>query len=305
MASQRGNIAIILCLLLLASGAGFYFFYTGASTPEEKPADPMVVFDDLRTRAEAALNQPAVLNFTVERNSNSFACLFTSAAECGGGGGAFQLFEKTDPGSQPLSQLIRDFGLTPEGMGCRGFPSDACPLKVEASWSPVCAGPRCEGTRSAKLKVRVMYQPTSTAHELWEQEREYTPQIVLSKAVECERGGGAWAGTDCMSAGQSDREIASGEAAPPVEAAPPPVELPTDVQCPAHIEIQGDFFTVEHLGPNRGQARTPAMNGCPGEDIFVFQCQAKSNLDREGHWVQVEAQMAPRCDQPPGEENRQ
>jgi hypothetical protein len=120
-----------------------------------------------------------------------------------------------------------------------------------------------------------------------------------------------WAVTQCISHTQADaqRQVASGTAREPsnprilnMEAQ---VETPPEVQCPPEIEIQGIAYPVEMLGPNRGQVRAPAMNGCPAEDVFVFQCQAHSADDRDGQWIQVEAHMAPNCNAAPSEDSGQ
>ena len=299
MASQKGSIAVAVCaLLLVALVAGFWFVARSTSEPE-KAFDPKAVFLDYRDRAEQALGRQEAVDFSLEKNPNSFSCLYTSAAECSSGGGLFQLYESAHAGSQPLTQLSSDSGLDHLGMGCKGFPSEACPIRVEAKWAPVCGGARCEGTRSIKVKVRVAYQPPGAENELWEQEREFSPAIKLSQAVECERSGGIWTGSYCGTS-ETERQIASGQMAiasggvPPMDHALPP----SDAVCSNQLEIQGVWHDLEHLGPGRAQARVAAMNGCPGEDVFVFQCQPKPNDDREGQWVQVEAMMVPACNEP-------
>jgi hypothetical protein len=307
MVSQRGSIVFALCLALgfLALFGGVYYVFS-SSMLESARVNPEAAFDDLVAQVDRAMSQPGVMNASVERNPNPFACLYTTTADCDGRGGPFQIYEGAEAGARPLSQLIQDAGLTAEGAGCRGFPSEACPLRVEARWQPVCsAGARCEGTRSARIQVKVLLQGVSYPRD-WEREEVITPALKLSAAVSCERGGGVWALTECLSHEQaSQRQIASGPARAGLLREPEEREerleqqlaaVAPEVHCPDQLNIQGQYHYLEYISPGRSQARTPAMNGCPGEDVFVFQCQPRQPDDREGQWIQVEAQMAPNCD---------
>jgi len=299
--NSRGStaLAITLALGLVAFVGGVYFIYSGGSSEPAAPNNAQA-FEDLKIRVNGALDQPAVVNATVERNFNSFGCFYTADANCGGKGGLFQLYDGAQKNSPILSHLSRDAGFTAAGEACRGFPSVQCPLRVEAFWHPVCReGGPCEGTRSARVKVKVMLNANQPDPQDWVREELFTPQIRLSQSVTCERGGGVWAVTECITPGEaSQRQIASGSGA---SAEMPgnldqPVAVTPDVSCPNDIQIQGEYFPIEHLGPARARVRMPAMNGCPDEDVFVFQCQARRPDDREGQWIQVEAQMANACD---------
>lgn len=298
MNSQRGSTALFfaLALGLVATIGGLYFAYSGGGS-ESVVIDPTAAFDSLKSRVDSALNQPAVVNATVSRNTNAFSCLYSTEANCNNQGGTFQLYEGVEANSPPLSQMTKDVGLTLKGEGCRGFPSIECPLRVEASWVPVCRqGGPCEGTRSAKIKVRVMLNAAQVDPQEWSREEVFTPEIRVSQAVTCERGGGVWALTECLTLDQaSQRQIASGSSP-----APSPTstveEVPPAYICPAQIAIQGEYYDLENIAPSRAQVRVPAMNGCPAEDLFVFQCQPRQPDDREGQWIQVEAQMASTCD---------
>jgi hypothetical protein len=301
--NSRGSTALVIALSLglVALVGGVYFVYSGGSK-EPAPPNNTEAFEDLKIRVNGALDQPAVVNATVERNFNSFGCFYTAEANCAGKGGLFQLYDGAQKDSPILSHLSRDGGFNAKGEACRGFPSAQCPLRVEAFWEPVCReGGPCEGTRSARVKVKVMLNAGEPNPQDWVRQELFTPQVRLGQSATCERGGGVWAVTECITPGEaSQRQIASGGGQALAQAVPENLDQPTpvtpEVSCPNEIQIQGDYLPVELLGPARARVRMPAMNGCPDEDVFVFQCQARQPDDREGQWIQVEALMANACD---------
>ena len=317
MRNQAGSFGLLLLLgvgaMLLIGGA--YFIFRTTFTTEVKVADPRLTFEELKARVTHVMNAPAIVNASVDRNPNAFSCLFQSDGKCLNQGGLFLLYEDAKARSAALSQLMRGTGLTAEGLGCSNFPSAACPLRVEARWKPVCGGAHCENTRSFHLEASVVLQADAAAQpERWGQIKMYNPELKLSQAVTCERGGGVWAETRCMTPGEAAtyRQVASGSA--PVQGYASEGEGPVGVPeeeliCPDHINIQGSLYTLERMSPDpaaaggratglRGQVRVAAMNGCPAYDTFTFQCQMKNpaQFAGEGQWIQVEAQMAPGCD---------
>lgn len=305
MESQKGSFTVILACLLgfVAVVGGIYFIYGGGPHDGGAGQNLQAAFEEWKSRVEEAMGQPSTLSASVERNPNAFACLTTATAECRGKGGLFLLYK----GAQPLSQLMFDAGVTASGEACRGFPSPACPLRVEANWTPVCNGSYCENTKSARVLVRVLLDEGRGGAQEWKKEGLFTPSVTLSQAVACERGGGVWAG-ECLTHEQAaQRQIASRTGGDldlvaeereqsERERQETPSALP-EVTCPDMLTIQGQEYPLEFVGPARAVARTPAMNGCPGEDIFTFQCQSRGPEEREGMWVQVESQMAPLCDE--------
>jgi hypothetical protein len=141
----------------------------------------------------------------------------------------------------------------------------------------------------------------------WSKEAHTTPTLKLSAAVSCERDGRVWALTECLTNEQAaQRQIASSSGAPAaaVNAAMPPLTEPAPapepprVICDNEIVLQGETYPLSYTSQNRAEAAVPAMNGCPAEDVFVFQCQPKSTDDPYGQWVQIEAKMAPACEDP-------
>jgi hypothetical protein len=177
---------------------------------------------------------------------------------------------------------------------------------VEASWSPICSptGP-CENTRSFKAKVRLSFDDGQNRDE-WSKEAAFTPTVQLSAATQCERDGRVWAATECLSHDQAaQRELASRmpqsnprvvEAEAGSRTEPAPVERQR-VVCDREIVIQGQTYALSYISENQAQAAVPAMNGCPAEDVFTFQCQPKSPEDPYGQWIQIEARMASPCDE--------
>lgn len=318
--NQKGNFVLIAVFglgFLLCMGGVYYAMSDAADGNRKLASDPKLVMADLQERVEKALTNPSAVDASVERNPNQFACLFSVSGACRGYGSVFLLYEGA--ASQPVSQLMRGSGVSFDGVGCNGFPSEACPFRVEAMWEPVCAPGACENTKSIKIKARVTYNPGGGDPLLWNKEAMFTPVLRLSQGVVCERGGGIWASTECLTPEQAaQRRIAS--TLP--KGTPPPAGLreaaeaydraraenPTQPQvaaeelesiCPETIVVQGQFYTIEYLGPGRSQVHVPALNGCPAEDTFVFQCTPKTpaSFEGEGQWVQVEAVMAPNCDE--------
>jgi hypothetical protein len=290
---------------------GVYYFLHG-SGGEQVAVDPHDAFDRLCGQAEKALAVSQSMNYSLSRNPNSFSCLYTSSAECAGKGGSFLFYESADSGAQPLSQLVTDAGLTADGLGCRGFPSPACPLRVESSWKPVCSSNRCEQTKSIQVKLNVVYDDGSkeVGPLSWNKEALFSPSLQLSAAVTCERGGGVWTNVECLTPEQAaQRNIASTRGSPPAaeasESSPAPgaeaTAAATEAEqfiCPQQIAVQGVYYPVDFLTAGRSRVKVPAMNGCNTEDTFVFSCNRKepAQFEGEGQWVQVEAIMAgPDC----------
>ncbi len=304
MKTEKGSFTLILVLALgFFSLVGAVYFFASSSQSQQQEKNARAVFESAKERMNQVFANPQTWNVSVERNPNAFGCMKTTNGNCQGKGGLFIIYD----GEEPLSQLNFASGLDIEGMGCQGFPSAECAVRVEASWSPVCSpnGP-CDQTRSAKIIGKVVYDDGQSPPEEWTKENLVTPQLQLSQAVVCERGGGVWALTECLTPDQA-RQIASGGSSGSGGGASSPAggtdfaedtprALLPDAVCSPQQIIQGEWMDVEMIAPNRGQVRVPAMNGCPAQDVFIFQCQPISNRDREGQWVQIEAQMAPPCD---------
>ena len=324
--NQRGSFPTfaLIGLALLALIGGAYWAFRPSGGEGALAHDPQATFEELKMRVQQAMNNQPAVSASVDRNPNSFACLFQSTGNCQGRGGLFLLYEDARATAQSLSQLIRGAGYAADGLGCTGFPSEQCPLRVEASWKPVCGGQYCENTRSFQLHASVVMQTGPGAQPTrWDQEKMFTPDIKLSAAVTCERGGGTWAGTQCLSHGEAIARADSraGAYAPPAFNGAPGVIPEEELICPDTINIQGALYTLERLpfgdgreiasdqeggmpepashrlNTIRGREKPPAMNGCPDYDSFTFQCQQKvpSQFEGEGQWVQVEAQTAPNC----------
>jgi hypothetical protein len=315
---QSGNIAVLLLLglfLLGLAGGGLYLLRPSQADDSDRAAkNARLVYDEAVDSLTKALADSRSLEVSLDRNVD-FQCLYSNDGSCQGKGGPFLLYDASQA-SHPLSHLARDAGLDPFGVVCKGYPSKECPLRVETLWEPVCGGPRCEGTKSLRVKAKVVLTPMveNGTPMIWSKDGQFTPQIQLSQAAVCARGGGQWASTECLTPSQAaERRIAS----PPREPAsptPPPMpenpnlraqqEMPVPQQpviyeCPNQIVVQGQYYPVQFLSADRGQVSVPAMS-CPGAgylDVFVFQCAAKNpaSFPNEGQWIQVEAVMAPPC----------
>lgn len=309
-------------MLLLAFGAlvvvfgAWYALHSGAE-PEKQGADPKVTFEEMKTRVQKVMGNPSLISMNVERNPNPFACLFSALGKCQGYGGLFVMFEDAKPQSAGLSQMMRGTGLSADGMGCNTFPSPQCPIRLEALWKPVCGNSYCENTRAFTVKAVLVLKTSEEAEPMkWEHDGQFNPELKLSKGVSCERNGGIWSGTACLSNSEAaaQRQIAQLGAAGNNPAIAQMVQesrpvMAEDLICPDSIPIQGQVYTLERLSRQdggdggytgaaiRGRVRIPSMSGCPGEDSFTFQCQQKlpAQFEGEGQWIQVEAQMAPPC----------
>lgn len=311
---ENGSFALLAILVIGAATllGGVYYFASNASRSEKVAQRPEDLFDTLREQAEKALAAPDSMATSLPRNVNAFSCLYSASGDCAGKGTQFLFYESGQ--SQPLSQLGLDAGLTAEGFGCRGFPSMACPLRVEASWDPVCGGGgRCENTKSMNVKLKVVYNDGVNKQPIdWEKSALFSPPIQLSQGVACERNNGIWANTECLTPEQAaQRNIASARsprvAAQDYESAqreadaravPVTPNNPDQYICPNQIVVQGAYYQVDFISAGRGQVKVPAMNGCPAEDIFVFTCNQKqpASFDGEGQWIQTEAVMVgPDC----------
>jgi hypothetical protein len=308
MGNQRGSMMLLVAFLLaIALGAGGIYVIYSTTGSAEAPVTAEAQYENIRQRVEHALKDATALNYSVQKNSNSFSCLSSADSNCKGAGGYFLLFENAD---SPVSQLGKRGGLRADGAGCDSYPSFECPIRVEAKWEPICQSPYCEGTRSGRIKVKVSLHAEG-APQHWEKETRFNPQVELSQAVLCARDGKVWALSECLSHEEiAQRKLASGTqnpramqlAAPTAGIGQGQVVMPEEeVVCPSSLPIQGEYLPLEPISVNRARARYPAVNGCPGaEDIFTFQCQPLEPNARDGQWVQVEAQMAPGCDETAG-----
>jgi hypothetical protein len=320
---QSGNVTLlaIFALFALGLGGGLYYIFSPGAVDEnaQRLKDAKAAYEEAVASLDKALADPANFNASLDHNTAAFGCLYSGDGNCRGQGGAFLLFEAANP-RHALSHLANDSGYDRYGGPCKGFPSADCPLRVETVWEPVCAGAGCEGTKSARVRAKVTLSAVAgnEAPLEWTKEALFTPPIQLSQAAQCGRGGGTWTGSECLSPSQlAERRIASppGGATPepaPVnlppdstaqavqETPPEPVQAPV-YECPNQVVVQGQYYAVQFLSADRGQVTTPAMS-CPmpgATDVFVFQCTGKqpASFPNEGQWVQVEAVMAPACDQ--------
>jgi hypothetical protein len=312
---QSGNVLLILIFgLFLACAGGAYFFWSGGSSAKVGH-NQKAAYDEAVSRLEQAMADSKSLDNSLGRNSSSFSCLFTANADCKNQGGTFLLYPAGEKG-QPVSQMASDSGLTVEGAACKGYPSENCPVHVETTWQPVCAPNNCENTRSLRVTGKVTFHGSAGETPLeWSRQETYNPVVQLSQAVTCERGGGVWYNTECLTPAQvSERQLASSdgrrgardgarhEAVQPAAALPTPAEaqVPQRFQCPDKIVVQDQVYPIQQISEDRAQVSVQAMS-CPAEgvfDVFIFQCAAKSDptFPGEGQWIQVEAVMAPACD---------
>ncbi|MGZ3658186.1 MAG: hypothetical protein ACXVB9_15980 [Bdellovibrionota bacterium] len=308
--SQSGNVTLLLMLGMFALGlaGGLYYIFGHSSADETNRAarDARAAYDEAVASLERALKDPRSVETSLDHNAG-FECFYSGDGNCKGKGGTFLLFEAGKP-NHPLSYLASDAGADVFGSPCRGFPSKDCPLRVETVWEPMCAGDRCESTKSMTVKAKVTLaamNPGETPLQ-WAKDVLFTPQIQLSQASQCARGGGEWSGTECLTPSQvAERRIASpsrAESVPPPPAenadprdAPTPAAPPV-YECPNQIVVQSQYYPVQFLAADRGQVTVPSMS-CPDsglQDTFVFQCTQKTPaaFPNEGQWVQVEAAMA-------------
>lgn len=308
---QSGFSAVMLLLLICVLGGAGYFFFGPRSASTSAELSDRALFDQAVTSLERALTDPQSISASLDRNA-AFQCLFSATGSCTGQGGAFLFYESRQT-SRPLSQLARTEGIAPDGNVCRSYPSKACPLRVETTWEPVCGGANCEATRSFHVHAKVTLLGEDGAAPLeWSRETMLSPEIQLSQAVQCARGGGTWSGTECRSGGEAERRIASPEdgrsrdeleseaALQAVRAAEEHQQGPAQAfECPNTIVVQGQYYPVQFLQADRAQVSVPAMS-CPQPghyDTFVFQCARKTpaSFPTEGQWIQVEAVLDPPC----------
>ncbi|HEY8278984.1 MAG TPA: hypothetical protein VIH99_05135 [Bdellovibrionota bacterium] len=308
--SQKGNIVLVLMggLFVLSLGAGLYYFLgPQAHETDNTAANARAAYDEAVAQMTKAMADGTAVGASIDRNP-SFQCLYSGDGNCQGKGGLFLLFEGAQS-NHPLSHLATDAGSDSLGSACKGYPSKDCPLRIETVWEPVCSG-RCENVKDIRVTAKVLLAPIQggEAPLEWRKEGTYTPGIRLSRGSECARGGGEWTGQECLTPAQvAERRVASQGRRDNSEnldnrgqgEVPAPVQQ-VIYECPQQIVVQGQYYPVQFLAPDRGQVSVPAMS-CPQNgltDVFVFQCAAKAQPDfpNEGSWIQVEAVMAPPCE---------
>lgn len=311
MGNQRGNLILVAVLGVAGFGCliGAMLWWQGSRAPAGSAQDPAQKFAEYQKRIEQALaSQPAV-RFTLERNSSQFSCLFSDKGNCQGQGGAFLLFENTDLKASSLSQIVAGNGLDAAGLGCRGYPSAECPYRIDAQWRPVCAPTGCDSTQSLRVYVRLVYnEGDARSKREWQTQSLQTPQINLTARAACARQGGAFDGSRCLRGGEA---VAANTDSLPGMSSP---QRPEDnyqqgeegrYTCPDVVLVQGLNYVPEVDEYGKAEVRVPAVNGCPAPDRYFFSCVAKngpSSEDRalasegEGQWMQVDAQLAPNCD---------
>ncbi len=307
------RILIVVVGLAVAVGA---WFHLGSGDREPASgygsASPEKIVEEYRTRLVAAVESKAAMNFSVARNPAQFACLSSVSGSCQGAGGNFQLYPFEDPSAQPLTQLAYSTGLQLSGVGCNGFPSATCPLRLESRWVPVCGSGACDNVRTIRVEVSVVYSDGTNSYSARE-ERLVQPTVQLSESVRCAREQGFYDGRQCVRGNYAREERAVASTADrngperaaqevPANYRPDPRDFP--LRCPDDIEIQGYTYPAELVAPGKARVRIPAINNCPGaHDTFIFSCvviPANENpyaRDDEGKWQQSEAITAPPCDE--------
>jgi hypothetical protein len=270
-----------------------------------KKGSPEEIVEEYRVRLVAALESNSAMNFSIAKNPAQFDCLFSVSGSCRGRGGNFQLYPLEDSTSQPLTQLGYTTGLQITGVGCSGFPSANCPLRLESRWTPVCAGAACDNVRSMRVEVSVVFSDGTNSFSA-RAERLVQPEIRLTESVRCQREQGFYDGRQCIKNFGTERTVASNDRNGPARAAdenyrPDPRDFP--LQCPEYFQVDSEFYRVELVGPGKGRIRIPAVNHCPdAHDTFILGCVAIGASEDpyarsdQGKWQQSEAIMAPPCD---------
>lgn len=315
MNRQRGSFSLILlfsCIGFLALGGFAYYFSHSTSEETQSPAlalDAPRLFQEYRARIEQALNDPSAIQVTLNRNPNQFACLFSNTGSCQNMGGNFLLFEVKAAQEIPLSQIIRGSGLDLSSTLCSTFPSVNCPFQITAKWTPVCGGNACDNTKSMHVRVDLVLNDGQSSAQKWNIERFIEPRISLTATASCARQGGVQRGDQCLSKDAAERVPASSptdrvnaRAGQETHIDPYSEQGQNAFTCPDRIMIQGqeEYAVIDSLGHAR--VEIPASNGCPNAvDAFIFKCspvgQPDQTVSRDGQWVQIEAILAPVCEE--------
>lgn len=304
------RVALSAAFVFVIIGAFFFFYGKGSDTNRTIASiDSVSVVEGLKQRIQDAMNNQAAVNYTAERNPNAFACMSSANGDCSGRSGLILLFE-TPKATDSLSQMQVGQGLALDTLGCTGFPSQDCPIRIETTWTPVCAPGRCENTKSFKLRAKLSFQAGVEATPAdWFYEKMLTPSLIISAAVQCQREGGTYTGLTCkrgsareeaprtIEASSVNSNVDSG-LAPPVPPEPATSVPVAQFACPSTITINGQPWPVD-TSIATAQLTVPTSAGCNGQgvDVFDFQCVEKSPaaFDGEGMWTQTRAAIAPSC----------
>lgn len=275
----------------------------------------------LQNQVRSIVNDPVHMAKVMERNHSRFGCMYSDLGSCRAfSGSPFVLYDRQ---GDNLSQLPKNFGVSLQGVACGDFPSQDCPVRIDASWKPHCDSSSCEPTLSANIFVKMTLQQGKNKVDDWHFATRISPAMQLSARARCLRDGKYYqngkcerfqlspevrqaravanAARDARAADEEKREDYLGrDARDGVAFDKAPV-------CPEFVSVAGEEYNIDELDDNgRAIVRVDSAAGCTYPDKYTFRCAgklSKSNADaREpasrftGNWVQVDASIA-QCDE--------
>lgn len=132
----------------------------------------------IRGNLVAHLQNPAAWQKTVADTTNTSLDCLRNGTDCTGITGAFRVRDAAN--SIVYDPLVATHGFTANGAPCSTFAAggnDACPLRMELSWSPICSG-TCVSPQ-VKVTGTMQYKPSTQARTIAFNSANYSFEKVL------------------------------------------------------------------------------------------------------------------------------
>jgi hypothetical protein len=285
-----------LAVLLLGVGLALFLSLSRHRTLNKSDEASVLAMEKLKDKIEETLADTKALEATLRLNTSRFSCL-SSSEDCESKVGLFLLYglEKNSP--VPLSQISEEKGFSIEGANCSEFPSEKCPLRVEAAWRPAGDPKSCEERRPIQFQFRVVLNSGSLFLD-WKKEKVSSLKITASREANCKCQGLVYLAGECRAS--VSKELAQAQEAPNVdndqlrleeerkERDLANVDSNGVPECPSIINFRSEEFAVIDVS-TKGETQIELEgedNRCQSIDVFRFQCAAKIEAGQaKGEWV--------------------
>ncbi len=242
---------------------------------DDSEGKAVTLMEELKDEVRAAIDSPVMLQASIRRNANRFACLSDGGSVCRKKGGQFILYRTVEEaGIEPISQIPESRGVSLAKSGCNTFPSQECPIRVETTWRVDGNLKGCSNQRKLWLVARIVLN-TGTLFLDWKEDYKKSVKVQLNARALCKCQGKRYANGECMVDGNSiqlakfPRDIID-------ERDPREDErtLASEPECDEDVVFRGDSFPISDINESGiGYIELESDNEeCATQDTYRFRC---------------------------------